>query len=485
MSRLGRIGFRLLELSPLIVLALLVAVYLALPTQVGSTLLSSALFDYPGDPSLPRMTQDQIALNAFRSVADQIDHGYAPAEFGVESSSLKGVVDAAWSVTNEKELRQATIGRTLPTDHKSQAGLEAWEREHQANVYLWVVPVSADATIAYQYIGDVGLLTQKERLALSGPNKMSIRQILQNALGEPGVPLASLNSGGGSGDSSRSVNVNSWLAGGRVWESYLIYPTEAMMSQYTPDLGSFTLDPTSKDGRAWLERFTKRLNADVIIVGPLDGTPALLRAPVGRDRGAELEAPRALGSVLWPKRVEGSSMSEPTGFSLTTRERDLTGAKWGILAVAGENSGGAGLKPSVIALAAMQRSPAAEVLREQWGSTPWRKVQAWLAPRYTFVIGFLGVLFLASLVASPTAFVVERRVTEEAEMERERERIRREANERVFARLEALSHEVEAASKAASGTAEGELERASKDIEETLVDLRRLLGDSNGKAAQR
>ncbi len=489
MSRGAKIAIRLLELSPLIVLTLALAVYLALPRTVGGMLLTSALYRSPvQDPAYQQQSQAQLALSEFRNLAEQGKQEYVGRDFGVENASLQDVVDAAWATMQPKELDRAVIGEVLPENHRAQARVRQWERENRAQLYLWVVPVSADTTIAYQYVGNAGLLTMQERLALSGPHKDQIRGLLSYATGEPPVPLATLNSGGGVGEASRTINVASWLAGGHVWESYLIYPSGpgSDTSGYYPELGSFTLDPTSRDGRAWLDRFTSKFNGDVFIVGPVDGAPALLRTPTPTEV-TWLEGPRTLGSVVWPKRAEQNALSERTGFALSDGERRLTGGKWGILAVAGEDSPAAGTpaKASVVALAVMNESPAVTVLRQQWGSTPTRRMQAWLAPRYTFALGFLGMLFLASLVVSPTAFMFERRATAEVEMERERERIRREANERVFARLEALSREVESAGQSATGPAEDELARAATGIEDTLEDLRRLLGDAGGGAASR
>ena len=58
---------------------------------------------------------------------------------------------------------------------------------------------------------------------------------------------------------------------------------------------------------------------------------------------------------------------------------------------------GSGLKidvPSMIAIAVFDQHPAEAILREQFGSTPWRRVQTWIAVRLLPLLGAVGVLFL-------------------------------------------------------------------------------------------
>ena len=249
---------------------------------------------------------------------------------------------------------------------------------------------------------------------------------------------------------------------------------------------SFNLDPTSQAGKRWLDRFTSKFDSNLIVFGPLEGAMMPLRIP------SHYNAQRAeqLGALAWSRMgTPGSNDENP--FALSQEERDLAGGTWGMLATAGQDMSlsdqavGEPAKQSVVALAVSNENPSTRLLKQLWGSTLWRRIQVWVALRYTFLLGFLGMLFLASLVVSPTAFVYERRVTAEREMERERERIRREANQRVFTRLEALSREVEQAGTNADADASEKLESAAHDIEATLVDLRRLLGDTNGKAGPR
>jgi ABC-type transporter Mla subunit MlaD len=104
-------------------------------------------------------------------------------------------------------------------------------------------------------------------------------------------------------------------------------------------------------------------------------------------------------------------------------------------------------------------------------------LRVWLGTYLSLVIAALAVLFLASLVASPLAFRAERIYRERVEAERERERVQREAELRVVRKLDELSERVESVREHASEATSASVSDVAEDIDSTVAELRRILGD--------
>jgi hypothetical protein len=117
---------------------------------------------------------------------------------------------------------------------------------------------------------------------------------------------------------------------------------------------------------------------------------------------------------------------------------------------------------------------------ERVGRTPVRIAQVWLALNFVLVLGALGALLLASLIASPVSFLYERRRAEEIEVERERARVQQQARRRVLDRLTRLSTEVDEVAARTVGKSSREVADVAADIEATVAALREILGDANG-----
>ena len=166
--------------------------------------------------------------------------------------------------------------------------------------------------------------------------------------------------------------------------------------------------------------------------------------------------------------------------------------KWALIGGAGRTvNSDAGTYPSaqhldsVVAVAVFDEHPAENVLRQRFGSTPWRRVQTWIAVHLLPLLGAMAALFLASLIVAPAAFVYERRVTAQHEAEVEKDRIQREAHDRVFGRLEELSERVERAGADASYQLEHQLGSVASDIDATLEDLKGILGPGSEQGDDR
>lgn len=113
----------------------------------------------------------------------------------------------------------------------------------------------------------------------------------------------------------------------------------------------------------------------------------------------------------------------------------------------------------------------------------WQRVQVFLALRQQALLGSAGLLLAMAIVASPAAFVVERRRITQALMLEEMERVQQDAHDKVYNRLSALSKRVELASESISTEAGRSLDGVAEDIRDTVTDLQEILGDARQRTA--
>jgi hypothetical protein len=190
---------------------------------------------------------------------------------------------------------------------------------------------------------------------------------------------------------------------------------------------------------------------------------------------------------LWPARIDAIANGSGPVRLTDEQSRLAGGAKWVLFATA---SGSplvnlkAGQAPSltgqrVVFAALYATDPRITALRAAVVTNPWRAVQLWVALALPWVLAGLGALLVAAMVASPLAFVAERRLRADHALEVERERIRTAARERVLDRLAALSAHVERAGEEGARRDADELDSVSRDIEGTVEELRRILGSTS------
>jgi len=113
----------------------------------------------------------------------------------------------------------------------------------------------------------------------------------------------------------------------------------------------------------------------------------------------------------------------------------------------------------------------------------WQKVQVTLAVQQQVLLGSAGLLLAMAIVASPAAFVVERRRITQALVLEEMERVQQDAHDKVYNRLSALSKRVELASGSTSTEVSSSLDGVAEDIRATVTDLQEILGDARQRAA--
>lgn len=136
-------------------------------------------------------------------------------------------------------------------------------------------------------------------------------------------------------------------------------------------------------------------------------------------------------------------------------------------------------QPTMLFTATFPADPHAEYVA--W--TRSRPGRLWLLARARFagllpnlIIGGLGLLGL-SLVASPAAFAVERRLTARELALQELERVRRDAHDRIYNRLAALAKRVEGL----DGSGDGPATPIAEDLRGAVSDLQTILRDASGE----
>lgn len=111
-----------------------------------------------------------------------------------------------------------------------------------------------------------------------------------------------------------------------------------------------------------------------------------------------------------------------------------------------------------------------------------RQARAWLAVNLSGLLATLGTLLAASLLAVPVAYVVELRIETRRRSEEELARIQRDAHDRVYNRLTALSQRVDEAANGLPQEASAGLDSVGGDIRSTVANLQSIL-EAGGKSA--
>ncbi|MHB8805296.1 MAG: hypothetical protein ACYC7C_08725, partial [Coriobacteriia bacterium] len=138
---------------------------------------------------------------------------------------------------------------------------------------------------------------------------------------------------------------------------------------------------------------------------------------------------------------------------------------------------GTGVTPRVALVALYDTAPQTRALWSGLGRSPLMIARIWVGTYMSVILGALGIALIASFAASPLAFRAERIYREEREVERERARVQREAELRVVRKLDELSTRVEAVRDRASDATSTSVSGVAEDIDSTVAELRRILGD--------
>ena len=131
-------------------------------------------------------------------------------------------------------------------------------------------------------------------------------------------------------------------------------------------------------------------------------------------------------------------------------------------------------------------APQAVAFLAVWNSAPaapsplesaWRRWQRFVAGWFPFLLGGAVAFLGLTLVASPTAFVYERRLVARERIREEMARMRRDVHDRVYNRLSALSKRIAATGDELNADNAAGLAAIAEDIRSTVGDLQEILGD--------
>lgn len=489
MSRKRLWAIRALQVSPLIVLLLMAAVWVAIPgPQRASALLTNIAYLMEPD-SMPRRDPLEAALR--RALEERnavvLPDGTKTYQGAMDGNGNEELVKLLPEVVKTvKEGRAVVVNRsgmtvkTMKSDDPALRGTADYEQRTGASVVALVADRARPVRVVYASIVNPILLSPEQLAEIeSSGTAEALRRSLR---GSAPVDYEGIGSGVGGplgpgvGEQHGTVAI-----GGRIYEVYLLYPERKSASATLPDVTNIKSAKQQRLKRA-LDRIARQTGGVAVLAGPVDAPPQLLRAPSSL---SENDAVR-LGEGVLEQHLSPFGTSDMSARPLPASLAGVAprSAAWSVMAV---RSGSPDPSqpwsiPAVILIALTPRHPAIPLLDAELADDPWIRVQARLAAYLPEVAGVLAALFLASLIASPAAFIYERRRTTEQELQRERERLREQARRRVLERLQELSRRIDRVAAASQRTHE-EIRLVSDDIDATVDELR-VLFESGYRAGE-
>lgn len=465
---------RLAQFSPLIVALLIVAVWVCLPATMRANGLQRGV--------LPNATRDIFGLRPEYDptvealTALSYDIQLAASEDGGQPMPTSGLQEAADMVTSAVSMEASrfagsdgilTAGALKDSDEAAFRLLEH-ERITGGSVAVYALPPRDKPRVALSSIADSSVLTAQELAEFEASNTMeSLRREVRHGGTAPlRVDFENLNGGMGSVYGDRLITYSSRAIGGHVYEAYVVEPTNGSGNM---------LDTTGwselESHQIELDRQTRRTHGAVFLIGPIDAEWVELRRPAGFDDADMARMADAAAENLDDSIDPTQAFRFPAASGATSRN-----AEWGAFAIGVPNLQQPAAQPLVF-LGAYKENPSVPYLWSVVGDTPVHRLQVWLTLRLPLILGALFAAMLLALVASPVAFVFERRRSQERDLEAERARVQREARERVVDRLTQLSQAMDRASLQVSGEAAHEAARVAGDIDQTVTELKRILGE--------
>lgn len=215
------------------------------------------------------------------------------------------------------------------------------------------------------------------------------------------------------------------------------------------------------DGRA-------PLATAVWIGGPVALTPKPQFTTRPHDRSARIGAVLALSSLA---RSGDGCFPAPSSVAPYTPDRFVS-AVW----VRPARPAGGGQTMFFVATYPSDPHGAFTAWHESWLGKAVMSLRLWLALQLPWLLVVASMLLGVSLCASPLAFVAERRLTRREEASLELARVQRDAHDRVYNRLGALSKRVDSAAAEVPFAAADDLTRVATDIRATVADLQAIIG---------
>ena len=490
-KKLGRLLLKLAQLSPLLGASLVALVWFSVPSDIAPGLVST---DNHGVSPLTRAEWVSSA-----------DDSKIWKAFGLsgDSASLDAAADQSWtnwtdSLGSHPASRAVFSPPIASADATAFAPIRRWERAQHAHVWAWVTPVPQQAAVVASATGNPSAAAQvrarfeevRQSAASAGSTAPTdeVAWLWEQDVYRGGpASLAALSSdftllgetGGRSGGDYSSAAV-SLQSAGRLWRALVVgSPTTEDVADPMPNLSELgALDPLDPHFADDVTRLAQQLKVNVWVLGPLSMRAIPLRVP----DGATDEQAAQLGRLAWPSVAVATGQTSglvplskevarlaggPTAFvHVTARNNSLTDAIG--------SSDTPDITPQTVAfMAVFDRVPSPpSAWRRAWMA--WQRfVSSW----FPFLLGGAVGLLALTLVLSPAAFVRERRVIARQRVREDMARMRRDAHDKVYNRLAALSKRVAATGDQVAASNAATLATIAEDIRTTVGELQNILGE--------
>jgi hypothetical protein len=469
---------RLVQFAPAAALGLFLGAWFAVPAPMRTAALSDSMsYSSPTGP----ISSSDSTLRALQVLELWTQEQAGRPQDGQTATTYSHLSATAWLAANEVMSKTRRLYGTdaarppaLPVDDPSFEAIASFESQTHGRVFAFGLPARSNPRVALSAISSLGVLTPVERRELEASGTLETLRHRQRGPSPSVLPVDLANLNGMDSIGYRSVAIQ-----GHFYEVYSLVPQDSRWDNLPhdpPTLPDTTVLDSEQNRRA-LGRVAAYTGGAIFVIGPIDAEPVSLRLPTGATA-----SPSALTRRPADMLGEGAGVRE-----LDQDVAAQLGGRWVSTAVSAPDEDGeeiaqsangqTGIGIPVILVAIWDVHPEIAVTWDRLGRTPLREFWVWLAARLPFVLSMLGVLLAVSLVVSPIAFVRERRLTAASEIEREQERIRREARESVVTRLTQLSARIDGAADEAADASRGSIAQAARDIDVTLADLRRILGE--------
>ena len=480
---------RIVQYSPVALLLLWLVVWYSAPSQVRTAALvpeyagpqSGGLQPEPADPTI-------FALDSIRNDRAAKNHTELSA---LDAYSGSGMGFYANLVAGELMRERASLygpdGSIKPllfaAGSPVLAGAERYEAKTGGKMIVAIIPGVKNPPVAMKAISSTSLLTTAELAELRRSGTLdTLRSTVRADLSSPTTASAGLSidapNNGASGNSygNRTIMYGSFFLGGHVYEAYMLSPSYSRSSLDTSLFMEWT-DLASAQHQQALDTAAQRDKSAIVIIGPVDGAPVLERVPASMTPSSAAELVRL--NLAAAQRT--AQYQAP--FHLSPAMRALAGGKaeWGentIVAPSAPSFSATDPAQAVYFVGVSQKHPQLAMYWDAVGRGPGTWLPVLVAAHFSAILGAIAMLFAISLVASPIAFVYERRQSEKLDLERERVRVQCEARDRVLERLTRLSERMDRAAASTSGSVGSDISSVAADIDATVAELKRILGDS-------
>jgi signal transduction histidine kinase len=292
---------------------------------------------------------------------------------------------------------------------------------------------------------------------------------------------------GGVGSNSLEVDPYTLMGAGRLYRAIVVRTIDPLADQGTLPIEELSkVDPAAPDLPTRIGAIAKAEKVDIWVFGPLDMRAIPLRLP---PRATASVAER-LGKLVWPSlafdfNTQSVALLPLTGetaavASGTVASVQLVGFDntdyWNTVAQFTQPDGSTAthILPQTVAFVVVWNRPPARPTALQ---SAWSRWQRLIVGWFPIFFGAAMALLVLTLVASPAAFVYERRLAARVRAREEMARLRRDVHDRVYNRLSALSKRVAASGQEVNARNSEALGAIAEDIRTTVGDLQEILGD--------